>query len=294
MSADEFAVVNGEVRTNLNLQDELEVRPLPGLSDITDVLNQLETVLPEDHPDIINLINAADTLTGGQFSAVRQAPQVPEPLSVVEDPYAIDPHEEAEQFFNQQMQILDKSFDLPVSEPTEIEAPDRFEDQTIESEMIPIETQAQDMLEYQAIDPEMAFEDSLPHEPLMEQETLEGIVQQEDPFAVAVPGFSEQDVMPNEMLPDMGMHGAMAEPVGYDANMAADEINQAIDHVTGQAMPQEMETEPDPFQPQYDPFMAAEYMFDPRYIPGYMVPGSMPFGPDMGPGPMGPMPMPGP
>ena len=99
-------------------------------------------------------------------------------------------------------------------------------------------------------------------------------------------------MIPNEMLPNIGMPGAMAEPTGYDANMAANEINQAIDHLTGQAMPQEMEMEPDPFQPQYDPFMAPEYMFDPemQYMMQYMMPGAMPCGP-MGPGPM---PMPGP
>jgi hypothetical protein len=121
MSADEFAFVNSEVRTNLNLRDDLNVRPLPGLSDITDTLNQLEKVLPKDHPDIINLTNAADKLTDGQFSADRQALQAHEPLSAVEDSYASDPHKEAEQFFNQQMQILDKSFDPPVSEPIAIQ-----------------------------------------------------------------------------------------------------------------------------------------------------------------------------
>ena len=238
------------------------------LMDVTDALSHLIKVLPSDHPDVVNL-----------RSAMHDIMDNPEAMSKLEsllgdvkpsklgdgDPYERDSFEEAEQ-------MVEKQF----SEP----------------EMMPIETQAQDMFEYQAMDPEMAFEDSLSHDSFMEQETLEQIVQQEDPFAVAAPGFVEQDMIPNEMLPNIGMPGAMAEPTGYDANMAANEINQAIDHLTGQAMPQEMEMEPDPFQPQYDPFMAPEYMFDPemQYMMQYMMPGAMPCGP-MGPGPM---PMPGP
>ena len=331
MSADEFAFVNGEVRTNLNLRDDLKVRPLPGFSDITDALSQLEKVLPQDHPDIINLINAADKLTSGQFSAERQASQASEPLSVAEDSYAIDPFEEAEQFFNRQMQILEKSFDQPTVDSTEME--NRFESQTIESKMMPseilpdmgipgimpghnnyerdpyeetgqafdrqlqlveeqfggheitpLEAQSQDMFENQDIQPEMMHGEIQPDDPFMEGQTLEEIIQQESPFETSGPEFMEQEMMLDEMLLGMGMLGAMPEPAEYDAGMVADEINQAIDQAI----------EPDPFQPQYDPFMAPQYMFDPQYMPGYMVQGPMPFGPDMGPGPMGPMPMHGP
>ncbi|MCP4611775.1 MAG: hypothetical protein GY845_23950 [Planctomycetes bacterium] len=245
MSADEFAFVHGEVRTNLDLRDDLNVRPLPDLSDITDTLGQLEKVLPQDHPDIIKLTNAADKLTGGQFSADRQASQTPESLSVAEDSYAIDPHEEAEQFFKQQMQILDKSFDLPVFESIESQAPEMFEDL--------------EMFEQQ---PDEAFE----------TESLEQIVEQEAPFETQSPEFFEMQADMTSMMP---------EPVGYDADIATDEINQAIDELSEQPMPQE--TEPDPFQPQYDPYMMGQNMFDEtQYMADpFAMPGSY--------GPMGPM-----
>ena len=235
------------------MRNDLKVRPFPGLSDITDTLSQLEEVLPKDHQDIINLTNAADMLTGGQFSADRQVSQMPEPLSVLEDPYAIDPHEEAEQFFNQQMQLLEKSFDQPVLEPTEIEIPGRFEEETIESMMM------------------------MSSEPFMEEQTLEEIVQQENPFEAPALEFMEQGMVPNEMLPDMGMPSAMPEPAEYDIGMVADEINQAIDQAA----------EPDPFQQLYDPLIAQQYMFDPmmQYMPNYMMPGPMLLGPNMGPMP---------
>lgn len=127
----------------------------------------------------------------------------------------------------------------------------------------------------------------------MEEQTLEQIVQEENPFENAAPGFTEQDMMPDEMLPDMDLPGAMPDPAGYDAGLIADEINQAIDEVTQQAMPEEME--PDPFQPESDPYMMGQNMFDQMQ---YMAdPFAMPdpYGP-MGPGPTGPMPgpMPGP
>ena len=65
----------------------------------------------------------------------------------------------------------------------------------------------------------------------------------------------------------MGMSGTMPQPASYDVGMAADEINQAIDQVV------DPQAGHDPFQQQYDPFMAPEYMFDPQYMPGYMMPG---------------------
>ena len=291
MSADEFAFVNGEVRTNLDLRDDLNVRPLPDLSDITDTLGQLEKVLPQDHSDIINLTNAADKLTGGQFSADRQASQTPEPLSVAADSYAIDPHEEAEQFFKQQMQILDKSFKLGTGDPYAIDPFEETEQlfdqqmQALESAfdepmLEPVEPQLPEMFEEET---GMMFEQQ-PDEAFMEADSLEQIVEQEALFETPAPEFFEQEMM----QADMDMPGIMSEPASYDADMAADEINQAIDQVIEQPLPQE--TEPDPFQPQYDPYMMGQnmldqmqYMADPFAMPGPC-------------GPMGPVPgpMPGP
>ena len=245
--------------------------------DITDALGHLQGVLPSEHSDIVNLRAAVHSILDDPETMPKLESLTGDvgPSKLGEgNPYERNMFGETEQVFEEQLQMIEEQFSGP--------------------EMMPIETQAPDMFGNQDLQPEMMANEALLGEPFAEEQTLEEIVQQEDPFAVAAPGFAEQDMIPNEMLPNIGMPGAMAEPTGYDANIAADEINQAIDHLTGQATPQEMETEPDPFQPQYDPFMAPEYMFDPRYIPSYMVPGPMSFGPGMGLGPMGPMPMPGP
>ena len=301
MSADEFAFVNGEVRTNINLHDDLNIRPLPGLSEITDTLGQLEKVLPQDHPDIINLTNAADKLTGGQFSADRQVSQATEPLSAVEDSDITDPHEEAEQFFNQQMQILDKSFDLPVSESAEVqemplreetaldtgtfESAEPFTNHSIEG----IVRQDEQFLQTDQMMPmaELAPEpDAVPQEMPVDS-TLEQAVENDAAAFGPQQQFVAEDMMPVADMPGPQMADPMEQDIGYGTAPVIDEINQAIDQAV----------EPDPFQPQYDPFMAPEYMFDPRYIPGYMMQGPMPFGPEMGPGQMMPMmpgPMPGP
>ena len=241
--------------------------------DITGALGCLQEVLPPEHPDIINLRAAMHNILDN-----------PETMSMLEslagdditsklgegNPYEIDMFGEPEPMFGE---------------------PQPFEEQFSELEMISAEVQSQDMFENQDMQPEMTFGEPQPDGPFVEEHTLEEIVQQQGPFAVPAPEFMEQDMMPDEILPDMGMPGVMREAVGYDVGMVADEINQAIDQVMEQPMPQEVE--PDPFQPQYDPFMAPEYMFNPQYIPGYMMGGPMPFGPAMGPsGPMGPMPGP--
>ena len=143
--------------------------------------------------------------------------------------------------------------------------------------------------------PEMEFEEAVPNVSFSEEQTLEEIIQHGDPFDVSIPGFTEEDIMPNETASDVDMLTIMPELPGYNVFMVEDEINQAIDQAIEPPMP--CETEPDPFDPLYDPFRVPEYMMmDPQmqYMMQYMMPGAMPCGP-MGPGPMmpGPMPMPG-
>jgi len=280
MSADEFVFVNGEVRTNLDLRDDLNFGPLPDLSEITDTLCQLEKVLPQDHPDIVNLINAADMLTDGQFSADREASQT-SALSGVENSHAIDPHEEAEQFFKQQMKILDKSFEPSTGDPYEA---DMFEEaeqiyeqkmQSLEStfeEPIfePVESQVPEMFEE---GPGM-FEQQL-DEAFMEVDSLEQIVEQEALYETPPPEFMESETMPVEMESDMNMPSLMPGLTVFDIDPAIDEIHQAIDELVQQPIPQEMEH--DPSQPQYDPYMMGQnindqmqYMIDPFMMHGPM------------------------
>ena len=48
----------------------------------------------------------------------------------------LDPIQEAEQFFDQQMQLLEKSFDMLAEEPGEAQIPDMHEDSFMDSVMI--------------------------------------------------------------------------------------------------------------------------------------------------------------
>ena len=218
------------------------------LDDLMDAHSHLQKVLPRDHIDILNLQDAIINIVTDPRRIAEFDSLVGEigPSKLGEgDPYERDSFEETGQVFDKQMQMVEEQFSGP--------------------EIMPVKTQP--------MNPEMGLEESLHHESFMEQGSLEGIVQQVDPFAVAVPGLMEQDMSPTEMAEDMRMPDAMSEPVGYDDDMAIDEINHAIDQVTEQPM----EHEPDPFQPRYDPFMAPEYMANPQqYMPNYMLPGMHP------------------
>jgi len=229
---------------------------LPSLEEVTDVLSQLREVLPDDHPDIVRLERAAQVLDYQESMpqpANFEGNLDPIGLELDSAPQEFDPYQEAEQIFNQQMQSLESTFEGPVFEPVESQAPEMFEEGL-----------------------GMVFE-QLPDEAFVESESLEQIVEQEDLFETPAQEFVEQEMMPVEM----DMPGMMPEPIGYDADVATDEINQAIDQLSEQPIPQEME--PDPFQPQYDPYMMGQNMF---YETQYMA------DPFAMPGPMGPMPGP--
>ena len=289
--------------------------------DITGALGCLQEVLPPEHPDIINL-----------RAAMHNILDDPETMSMLEslagdditsklgegNPYEIDMFGEPEPMFGEPQpngpfveeyaleEIVQQEgpFEAPEPEFAQVERlpdmgmPDAMPEPTeydvgmVVDGIDHIAEQPRQMFENQDMQPEMTFGEPQPDGPFVEEHTLEEIVQQQCPFAVPAPEFMEQDMMPNEMITNMGMSSTMPQPASYDVGMAADEINQAIDQVVEQPMPQEVEL--DPFQQLYDPFMAQQYMFDPmmQYMPNYMIPGPMPFGPSMGPGPMGPMPMP--
>ncbi len=223
---------------------------LPSLEDLKDAFLTLVDVLPDDHPDLVNVRTAMRKVRDHHITLSDI-----EDLENSSDPLQCDPIQEAEQSFDQQMALLERAFDGPAIQSLE----DVLEAQTMEPAMI--------------LD-ELGGAGNAPFE-----QGLEEIVEQDDPLEASSPEFMEQDVLPAGDMP-----GAMAGQFGYDADMAAHEINQAIDQVSGQ--PADME--PDPFAPQYDPYIAQmfdeqiQYMADPFMMPGM--------------GPMGPMPspMPGP
>lgn len=275
-NANEFDMLDLDTpNTDVDIETAAELTPedkVRKFVNIIGALAHLQTVFPKDHPDIVNLRAAWYDISND-----------PETISELEsivgdvgpsklgtgDPYAIDSFEEAEQLFEQQVQSVESAFDEPMFEPAEPHAPDMFDEQ-----------------------PEMMF-GQLPEEAFPETESLERIVEQEHVFGAPAPAFMEGDMMPNEMAADMSMDSVMPEPVGYDAATIADEINRAIDEVSQQPMPEEME--PDPFQPQFDPYMMGQNVFDHMQYMANPFAMPDPYGP-MGLGPMGPMPgpMPGP
>ncbi|MFC1603588.1 hypothetical protein ACFL5F_01050, partial [Planctomycetota bacterium] len=161
------------IETAAELTPEDKVRKFVN---VISALGHLQTVFPEDHPDIVNL-----------RGAFRDLWDDPETMSKLEsivgdvrpsklgtgDPYAIDAFEEAEQLFDQQMQSVESAFDEPMLEPAELHAPDMFDEQ-----------------------PEMKFEQQH-EETFLETESLEQIVEQEHVFGAPVPAFMEQDMMPS-------------------------------------------------------------------------------------------------
>jgi hypothetical protein len=255
--------------------EERSIEDLPSLDVLKDAFLQLSETLPEDHPDLVNVRTAMHKVLNHQISlSETNDADTSDPYNmdagVMVDPIEHDPFQEAEQFFNKQMELFEKSFDESPMESFGIHSPVQFEGESIESAIM--------------------SDEPLPDEFLMEEQTLEQRLCEPDPFDVPAPGFAEQDMMPDNMVDDMNTPGPGPEFAIFDIDPAIDEINQAIDEVTQQAMPEEME--PDPFEQQQDPYMTGfdqmQYMVNPFGMPG-------PYGP-MGPGPMGPMPgqMPGP
>jgi len=247
---------------------------LPDLEDLKEAFGCLSRVLPYDHPDLVNVRTAMRRFRDHKIalSEMNEADTVdvyPTGADIESDPLQLDPFQEAEQIFNKQMEFFERSFDDQAIGPVEIQTADSIEGEVVESDVMPDET--------------------MPEESFMEEQTLEQIVQ-EDPFIAPTPVSAGQDMMPGEMMEGMGMPSDISGSTVFNIDPAIDEIHQAMDEVTQQATPDEME--PDPFPPQDDPYVMEldqmQYMVDPFAMPD-------PYGP-MGPGPMGrmPGPMPGP
>jgi len=88
----------------------------PSLEDLTDALTQLQQVLPDDHPVILRLSVAIQAMTYNTSMPQTEDPNGALSMSeagVAQDPLDIDPYQEAEQIFNQQMQQLEMPFEVP-------------------------------------------------------------------------------------------------------------------------------------------------------------------------------------
>jgi len=241
---------------------------LEGLQDLVEAFGCLSGVLPDDHPDLINVRTAMRRVRDHKIALTETNETnavdfYPADAEIENNPFQSDPFQEAEQIFNKQMEFFEKSLDGQAVEPVGFQATGLFEGEVLESELMPDET--------------------MPEEPFVEEQTLEQVINEQDSFEALAPGFMDQYMVPDEMAADMSMPGAMPEPTGYDAGSIADEINQAMDEVTQGLMPQK---EPDPFQSLYDPYMMGQNMFDqmqymanPFAMPdpyGVMRPGPMP------------------
>jgi hypothetical protein len=99
---------------------------LPSLEDLTGALFQLRQVFPEDHPDVLRLSTLVHELS---YNAPISQPEgfnagvESYGKGVIPDPFEFDPFQEAEQIFDQQMQLLDRSFELPGFETIGDQAP---------------------------------------------------------------------------------------------------------------------------------------------------------------------------
>ena len=231
--------------------------------DMVDALGHLRTVLPEDHPDIVNLRTSVHHMLERAESWIPSddfGPQDWQSNLGTGDPYENDDLEEAQQVFEEQLQAIEQTLESPELIPMDYQLPDIFDN-------------PQAGLDSQPAEFDMIHDEFQPDDPFMEQQSLEEIVEHADPFDVAEQMFMEPEMMAGETSMDMGM----SEMDDLQIDMAHDEIDQAIDQLS----------EPDPLQMPYDQSMVPEYMLDPemQYMMQYMTPGAMPMGPMPGPAP---------
>ena len=251
----EAASIDDHVDGSDSAADMMGTTDLPSLEDLTDALFQLREVFPDDHPDIVRLSTAIQALSYNASILQSGDPDVGFGLSgagVDQNPFEIDPFQEAEQIFNQQMQLLDQSFEAPGFETVEAQDPSMFTEQAMFEQPM--------------------YEDGSAMNP--GPESLDDIVEACD--------------MPNEAAM---FNGTNAMPAYGDCLMTPDlfgqQMNGAVDQIGPEdpcmdapwcdnMMPQDMYGQPMP-DPMMDPYMMNPYM-----MPGPMGPNFMP---DPPPGP---------
>jgi len=239
-------------------------KEFPDFTDLVDALGHLRTVLPEDHPDIVRLRAAAHEML-----------QHPELLPQLED-----------------FGVTHMESKLGRGNPYEIEPTGRQEEGIAASaqggfyEQLDVPSTLDDLL----ASPEFNV-DALPGnrtaiERMPGLDAILGIVN-EQPQPDVLGHLIEQDLfdgMPMEALEEQMPPEAIAsEMAAYDplsqgmyGMTAEQEIEQAIDQVTGR------------MAPEFDPYMAAQQIFDQQmqYMDNpFLMPGMMPMGPMYGPAP---------
>ena len=270
------------IHTRLNSPETEHPQLLPDLDHITEALNILQTRLPEDHPDILNLRQAQKQLAWQQIEEFQQDPTFQEKyqaddgwqsnLGPTGNPYE-DNH------------IVQMEMELATQEEDHF-APieDVVQEPMVQDEWVPhyddclIQDVDQPFFEEPMPD-QMAEADGFQPKPMLEE-----MVEQEFMVLEATEaGMAMPDVVPgSEMGPvDNTQPEHFMGLEVFDVEPAFDEINQAMDQAAAFEPP-----EMDPWKQQMDPYqqmsmmMDMQYMADPFMMPGQMGPG---YGPMPGP-----------
>jgi len=224
---------------------------LPTVEDLTAALFLLSEVFPDDHPDIVRLSTAIQALSYNASTSQSEAPDVGfGPSEIDQNPFENDPFQNAEQIFNQQMQLLEQSFEVPAFET--IEAQDSF----------------------------------VSAEQAMFEHPFEEISPAMNPGPASLDDIVEACDMPNESAMFDGTNEMSAY---YGCPMSQELFDQQMHEASEQVAPEEADQAP-PDQgmmpgEMYGPM--PENAMDPQMMNPYMMPGPMGpnFMPDPPPGP---------
>lgn len=254
---------------SVNNDDSVDA-DLPSLVDLTVALNQLQNVLPDGHPDILRLSTAIQIMCynmSGKMEEDSDTGHIPSE-ETCHDSFESDPYQEAEQVFDQQIQLLESQFnDVQMSQLD----PDSQMDEVYHvQEALFNAIQPQDLAEDMAMDNlfGLAGPSDAPGPESLEQIMEDYEMQQMDaaPNDMAENPFADGNAMAPEFFPfDMYERTEASAPYP-DPYMQYGEMDQ-----------QNMHDDPMP-EPEPDP----EEMMGPGMNP-YMMPG--PMGPDHMPDP---------
>lgn len=229
---------------------------LPSIDDLTHALIQLREVFPEDHPDVLRLSTAIQALSYDTSVLQPEVPFVgfgPSGADAGQDPFDVDPFQEAEQIFDQQMQLLDQSFEVPGFETVDALDPGIYAEPAMFD--LPMVNEFRPTM-----DPGPAsLDDIVEAYDMPSGETMPGGMNEMPAYdnCLMTPDFFRQQM--NGVMDQMGPEDPYMDPSQCDDMMPQD--------IYGQPMP----------DPMMDPYMMNPYM-----MPGPMGPNFMP---DPPPGP---------
>ncbi len=237
--------------------EELSPQGLPDIESMTDALSQLRQVFPEDHPDILRLEAAIQMVRHHSGVPDTNEPEMGPDYAAMEQAavsYGQDLFGQQEAVSEQQGHALEDMLDgFGADAMPDMEA---------------------------LLEPDLGLEAMVeaPVDGYGDLGGLEQMVEQEDLFE----GMPAED-MAEAMLPGMPDPFGAVDGLGFLT--PEDEIDEAVDALTGQPGLQETALEPDPFQRQHDPFATAQEIFDQQMqfmANPFLMPGMMPMGPAPG------------